>query len=986
MGFVRWHTVESMLREVVPDLERQTALGEGFQLEVEGLESSRIHLVALRGDEGMNRLYRFDLIGRFSGHAEDAMRASALGRPLHLTLETSEGTPRMVHGIAACVSLLAHEREHSVAHVVLVPKLWLMGRTVDSRVFQDMDVRTIAAEILQEHGIVHIFRLARAYRRRSYVVQHEETDLAFLLRILAEEGIFLSFMQPHGVDELREAMATGVAGAVMGEVSNIVAAGGSEQAFMSAGARLAQPSALMQIADLQRPGEVLVLGDTPTAYAATPGLGDLMYRPGLEGKALHVDERHLPHFSMTSAIAPTRATVRDYDPYRAQRPAHGTVIGTLAPGVQGALADGVSAAVEAGTAAMGEATRALPEGIMGIAGPLAGAAGVDIDPGSALGALNESVSHGILTATHAVMAPEVAVARAAMAMAGELLDPLLGQTPLKGLGAGAAGVGRSALGGAEGGLEIYEHHSAHEEADASFDMARTRLEQVRAEHLVGTGHSGSTRIVPGHVITVTEHDISALNRGYVVTSVIHEASAAFSHVYHNELTCVPDSVPFRPPQPIRRFHQTVESAIVVGGENQEIDTESLGCVRVQFHWDRRGRHDQRSSCWVRVMQPWSGPQFGFQFIPRVGTEVLVSFVGGDLNRPVVIGCLPNLSNALPHLLPQDKTRSGIRTRSTPDSAGYNELMFDDAKDREAVFLRAQRNHEVNVLHDEILRVGNDRTDHVGANEDVSIGKHKSTKIGENEAHRVGGSRVVEVTGGATLAIGVDREVLVGGSSSETVEGTRSVVARGLHEVFVRASADGPGVSTHRVDGTYALSAARSLFVSAQDRIVLGAGASTITLTDEGITIRGPSIKIVGDDEVVATTGVSVITLDDSSATVKSTEVVAKSDGASMVLDGDAHLDGGRVLLNCGGRSVASQSDSSSVTIGEVSLQVAVPEGTEGPVTLVIGTPTGEVVERSGGSNHEVRLQGAPGERFTLLEVRDARNRPLGIHTSDDEER
>src|SRR5262249_20267565 len=150
-------------------------------------------------------------------------------------------------------------------------------------------------------------------------------------------------------------------------------------------------------------------------------------------------------------------------------------------------------------------------------------------------------------------------------------------------------------------------------------------------------------------------------------------AAGTSRPYRNRFEVVPAETPSPPPRPARRVQQTLESAVVVGPAGQEIYCDRYGRVKVQFHWDRDGKRDEGSSCFLRVATAWAGADFGHQLVPRIGMEVLVSFLGGDPDRPVIIGCLANAHNPVPHALPQSKTRSGIRTRSSPGGGGHNEI-------------------------------------------------------------------------------------------------------------------------------------------------------------------------------------------------------------------------------------------------------------------------------------------------------------------------
>src|SRR5262249_45632384 len=160
--------------------------------------------------------------------------------------------------------------------------------------------------------------------------------------------------------------------------------------------------------------------------------------------------------------------------------------------------------------------------------------------------------------------------------------------------------------------------------------------------------------------------------------------------------CVAATTRWRPRKPVRRLQQTTETAVVVGPSGEEIHVDSEGRVKVQFPWDLEGKHDDTSSCWLRTMQPWAGASWGSQFIPRVGMEVVVLFVGGDVDRPLIAGSVANGVNPMPFSLPAKKTQSGIKTRSSPGGDGSNELRFDDAKGAEQVYLHAQKDLDVLV--------------------------------------------------------------------------------------------------------------------------------------------------------------------------------------------------------------------------------------------------------------------------------------------------
>ncbi|MDB4928961.1 MAG: hypothetical protein JWM10_1445, partial [Myxococcaceae bacterium] len=203
----------------------------------------------------------------------------------------------------------------------------------------------------------------------------------------------------------------------------------------------------------------------------------------------------------------------------------------------------------------------------------------------------------------------------------------------------------------ERALEVYEHHGERHDPDVRRSLARGMLGALRADAAVATGRSGCRRLAPGRVFALTEHEVGRLNQSYAVTAVNHEgqrseqradaAGAPAKPNYLNRFECVPAAVAWRSPVPGRAPSQVTETAVVVGPPGEEIYTDAEGRVKVQFHWDREGRRNEHSSCWIRAAQAWAGAGWGFQFVPRVGMEVVVTFLGGDLDRPLNTGCVYN---------------------------------------------------------------------------------------------------------------------------------------------------------------------------------------------------------------------------------------------------------------------------------------------------------------------------------------------------------
>ena len=233
----------------------------------------------------------------------------------------------------------------------------------------------------------------------------------------------------------------------------------------------------------------------------------------------------------------------------------------------------------------------------------------------------------------------------------------------------------------------------------------------------------------------------------------------------------------------------VQSAIVVGPSGQEIHTDEFGRVRVQFHWDREGKRNDESSCWIRVSQGWAGPGYGMINIPRIGHEVLVGFFDGDPDRPIVVGRVYNNTARVPYKLPDDKTKSTWKSDSSPSSDGFNEIMFEDKKGQELVYVQAERNLSKLVKVDEQERIGHNRTISVGVNRTASIGAVDSTFVGERHVIIVKQPKTPPPSGPPTRAEMVDKKItFTTGDATLVLDGADvSLDAKGT--ITIKAGAD-----------------------------------------------------------------------------------------------------------------------------------------------------------------------------------------------------
>jgi type VI secretion system secreted protein VgrG len=345
----------------------------------------------------------------------------------------------------------------------------------------------------------------------------------------------------------------------------------------------------------------------------------------------------------------------------------------------------------------------------------------------------------------------------------------------------------------------YEYPGGYSTKAQGDAIASKRAQALAAGARQLQGQSDSRALVPGHTFDLTGHERADANVSWVVSELSHEAS---HERYTNAFAALPASVAYRPPRVSARVRiPGSQSAIVVGKEGEEIWTDAHGRIKVQFHWDRAGKRDENSSCWVRVAQTWAAKGWGGQFIPRVGQEVVVSFLDGDPDRPLVTGCVYNGANTPPYGLPAEQTRSGIKTNSSPGGAGFNELRFDDKKDAEELYLHAQKDMKTEVLHDAVRTVGND--------DSRTIKHHQRLDIEE-------GNRTLTVAKGNLVT------TVTEGTDTLSVKGTRKVTVEGAETRIDKAD------FTHQVDGGYVLTIKGDLTIDVQGAIKFkGAGSVAI---------------------------------------------------------------------------------------------------------------------------------------------------------------
>lgn len=460
-----------------------------------------------------------------------------------------------------------------------------------------------------------------------------------------------------------------------------------------------------------------------------------------------------------------------------------------------------------------------------------------------------------------------------------------------------------------GEKEIYDYPGGYGKRNRGDTLANVRMQEVESGITTITGSGECRAFTSGYKFDLKDYYRKDMNnKAYVLTSLSHSARQGYAtedaiseFSYANNFTCIPLEIPYRPPRRTPKpVVEGVQTAIVVGPSGEEIYTDEHGRVKVQFHWDREGKKDDKSSCWIRVSQLWAGSGWGAMYIPRIGQEVIIDFLEGDPDCPIIIGRVYHGANKPPYDLPGEKTKSTIKSDSSKGGGGSNEFRFEDKKGEEEIFIHAQKDENIVVENNQTIAVGNDRVKEVVASQSEKIGKNKSITVGGDHIESikgkmsqtvsltktetilvakalsigasyqvsvmaamnetVGGSKTEEVGGFKGEAIGGYKNEVIGGSKSETIGGNKSLnIKKDLSEkvgknkiIIIDKDFDVKvsGKYNGQVSKEYAVNA-KKIQLMGEDQIVLKSGKAEIVLKKNGdIQIKGEKIQIKGSGDVI----------------------------------------------------------------------------------------------------------------------------------------
>jgi type VI secretion system secreted protein VgrG len=431
-------------------------------------------------------------------------------------------------------------------------------------------------------------------------------------------------------------------------------------------------------------------------------------------------------------------------------------------------------------------------------------------------------------------------------------------------------------------FKLFDYPGKYGKMNDGERLTRIRMEEQEASNVTVAGEAVGAGLACGHKVTVENFYRRDANKPYLVVSVHHTATngsfrattAGTAYEFSQAFVGIPATVTYRPPRITpKAIVQGAQTAVVVGPSGEEIYVDKYGRVKVQFFWDQEGKKDENSSCFIRVSSAWAGKQWGFIQIPRIGQEVIVDFLEGDPDRPIIVGRVYNAEQMPPYTLPDNMTQSGGKSRSSKGggAADFNEFRFEDKKDSELVTLHAQKDSSIEVEHDETHWVGNDRTKNIDHDETVHVKNNRTETVDNDESITIHGGRTevvdkdetitihqgrtetvdkdesLTVSGNRTRTVSKDESVSIGGAWSQSVSKDATVDISGGYTVSVTKdrSVTVSGGDSLSISKALAAKAGTSITIEANSGITIKCGQSQIKIDQSGVQISGMQVKVEG---------------------------------------------------------------------------------------------------------------------------------------------
>lgn len=435
-----------------------------------------------------------------------------------------------------------------------------------------------------------------------------------------------------------------------------------------------------------------------------------------------------------------------------------------------------------------------------------------------------------------------------------------------------ATAGKAADPGA-GTRRIYEYPGRYVKKDRGTVLSKLRIEENEVPGKSLSGESYARPFTSGYKFTLAKHYRSDVNAEWILLRVHH--AFEWDH-YENQFEAIPSKTPYRPPRVTPKpFIPGTQTAIVVGKSGEEIWTDEYGRIKVQFHWDQIGTNDENSSCWIRVAQPWAGKTWGQIFLPRIDQEVVVTFVDGDPDRPLVTGSVYNAIQTVPYGLPAEQTKSTIKSNSSKGGGGFNEMRFEDKKGEEEIYVHAQKDQNIEVLNDRTKTIGNDETNTIQNSRTTTIKDADDTLTVET------GNRVVTVKNSRTTTIQDADDTLT--------------VSTGNRIVNVDT-----GNEEHTVAGDFTVTVQGNLTLDVAGTITIKAGSSISTEAGTSVATKaGTSISEKAGTDLSNEAGTSLTNKAGTTMTNEAAISLTNKGSATQTVDGGGMLTlkGGLIKIN-----------------------------------------------------------------------------------------
>ena len=421
--------------------------------------------------------------------------------------------------------------------------------------------------------------------------------------------------------------------------------------------------------------------------------------------------------------------------------------------------------------------------------------------------------------------------------------------------------------------EIYEYPGHHEDANGGTARTRVTMEGEVAEYKHWRAVGNVRTLATGATFTLKNHPRSSENAEYLITRTVHQLRIETDYdddemkkpliertgtqvtedmvdTYRCIFETIPKSTQFRAPKKtawpeIAGMH----TAVVVGPSGEEIHTDEYGRIKVQFHWDRVGEHNENSTCWVRCVMPWTGSSWGMISIPRIGQEVAIMFEEGDPDRPICTGMLYNAETMPPYTLPENMTQTGIKTRSSKEGGAdnFNELVFEDKKDAEFVRLQSEKDYVEIIKNNATITIGMEKKDAGDYTQTIYNNRTETVKQGDstftvetgNEIRSIATDQTEDIGNDVTRSVGNDRTETIGNDHTEEVGNNQSITVNNDSTVSIGNNL------TEEVGSNITIDAGQKITMTAGMEILLKVGSNSVKIDQSGVTIKGTVVKIEG---------------------------------------------------------------------------------------------------------------------------------------------